>query len=83
MKRLVAYSILGALIAVSLGGCGEREQTASYKGGKYRGKPDSQPWDNAPPAHGSSTWAKGDRETWENQVKARNSAQNEYGRIGH
>lgn len=83
MKRIAAVAVLAALVATGLAGCGEREQTALYKDGKYRGKPDAKPWDNVPPAYGSASWAKGDHESWENQVKARNESQNEYRRIGH
>ena len=83
MKKLAVYLIGGALVAVSLAGCGERDQTAFYKAGKYRGKPDTQPWDNAPPSYGSGTWAKGDRETWETQIRSRHGTQNENHRIEH
>ena len=82
MKPTVTV-VLALLVAIGIAGCGEREQTTLYKDGKYRGKPDTKPWDNAPPAYGTAGWAKGDYESWENQVKARNSAQNEYRRIGH
>ena len=54
-----------------------------YKNGKYRGKPDTRPWDNAPAAHGSPDWKKGDQVGWENRVRDRAATQNEYGRIGH
>ena len=83
MKRLSALAILAVLAISGIAGCGEREQTALYKDGKYRGKPDMRPWDNAPPAYGSAEWKKGDRGTWENEVRGRSAAQNEYGRIGH
>ena len=83
MKRLAAVAMISAIAVIGLGGCGEREQTALYKDGKYRGKPDTKPWDNAAPAYGSSNWSKGDRESWENQMTSRSAAQNEYRRIGH
>ena len=84
MKRLSSLAIAAALLAVGVAGCGEREQTALYKDGKYRGKPDTQPWENAPSAYGSSGWEKGDHESWENQLRTRHSnSQNESRRIGH
>ncbi len=83
MKRIAAVAVLAALLASGLAGCGEREQTALYKDGRYRGKLDAKPWDNAPPAYGSASWTKGDRESWENQMRGRNEPQNEYRRIGH
>ena len=82
MKRILALAILAAL-AGGLAGCSEREQTALYKDGKYRGKPDTRPWDNAPPADSSESWKQGDHATWENQVRTRSAAQNENRRIGH
>jgi hypothetical protein len=82
MKRILALAILAAL-AGGLAGCSEREQTALYKDGKYRGKPDTRPWDNAAPAYGSESWKKGDHVTWENQVRSRSAGQNENRRIGH
>lgn len=39
MKPIFALVILAAF-AGGLAGCSEREQTALYKDGKYRGKPD-------------------------------------------
>ena len=83
MGYRMAVAVLAALLATGLAGCGERDQTALYKDGKYRGKTDAKPWDSAPPAYGSASWAKGDQETWENQMKTRSAAQNEYRRVGH
>lgn len=83
MRRVVCLAVLVGLFAAGVAGCGEREQTARYENGRYRGKPDSRPWDNAPPANGSAAWAKGDHVTWENQVRSRQQTQNENRRIGH
>ena len=82
-KRVVFSVALAVLGAAALVGCGETPQSVDYKGGKYRGKQDSRPWDNAPPAAGTSAWNKGDHGTWENQVRSRTAAQNENRRIGH
>ena len=72
------------LIAVFvLGACGQREQLAEGPR-SYQGKPDNQPWNNEPLAaeyHGGK-WTKGDRASWETDIKARQLTQHEYKRIG-
>ncbi len=71
---------LTVIAAFALGACGEREQIA--EGNRtYQGKPDSQPWDNAPLADGSAKWSTGDRASWETQIKERQLTQHEYKRI--
>lgn len=77
MKKLLM------LIAVfGLAACGEPDQVVVYKQGKYQGKPDTRPWDNEPLAlAGSGKWTKGDRASWEAQIKARQLAQHEDKRI--
>lgn len=83
-RRTAIWAAIAALIAVSAAGCGEREQSAQYRDGKYRGKGDMRSWDNAPSASSPGTWTKGDRETWENEVRSRTvTSQNENRRIGH
>jgi hypothetical protein len=76
---------LGAAVIAALfvGGCGESEQVVVYKQGKYQGKPDAQPWDNAPLAaeQRGGKWTKGDRTSWEEQIKNRQLAQHEHKRI--
>ena len=83
MKR--GLLVLSAF-ALSLGltACGERDQVVVYKQGKYQGKPDGRPWDNdAPMAElRGGKWNKGDRTSWEEQIKNRQLTQNEYKRIG-
>lgn len=75
---------LAAAVAVAIAGtagCMEVQQTANApKQGKYQGKPDSPPWDNAPLA-GGPKWSKGDRASWEDQIKKRQLAQHEDRRI--
>ena len=50
------------------------------KQGKYQGKPDSAPWANEPLAMGPK-WNKGDRTSWEEQIKKRQLGQHEDRRI--
>jgi uncharacterized lipoprotein YehR (DUF1307 family) len=61
-----------AVLALSLSGCGEKEQVIVYKQGKYQGKPDSKPWEN--------DQFKGNQVQWETAIKTRNQSQNEYTR---
>ncbi|MBE0612923.1 MAG: hypothetical protein IH604_04570 [Burkholderiales bacterium] len=71
--------------AVALTACGEIDQAVVYKQGKYQGKPDTRPWDNAPGAgdtYTTSKWNKGDKSSWESALKTRSQSQNEYVRIG-
>ena len=75
--RLVA---LAALIA--LAGCMEMEQT-SKTATKQPGqtvRSDTTPWSNEPLAMGPK-WAKGDRASWEEQIKKRQLGQHEHRRI--
>ena len=77
--------LVAAIASFGATGCMEVEQASSgQKQGKYQGKPDGKPWDNAPLAVGSANakWNKGDKVSWETQIKARNDGQNEYKRIG-
>lgn len=82
MKHILALTLVAAL-AGGVAGCGELEQNALYKDGKYRGKSDTRPWENPPPDYGSARWEKGDHATWENQLRTRSAGQNEHRRIGH
>ena len=79
MKRLVLCAT-GLAVVFCLAACGETEQVVVYKQGKYSGKPDGKPWDNEALAT-DGKWTKGDRLSWETQIKQRNQAQNEYKRI--
>ena len=78
-----ALAVLAAVVALGLAGCGEKEQVVVYKQGKYQGKKDTLSWDNEPPVAElrGGQWTKGDRTSWEEAVKQRQLAQNEYKRI--
>lgn len=69
MKKLVIIA-LAALLPLGLTACGEKSQVVQYKAGKYQGKPDSPPWENEQ--------FKGNKDSWENAIKTRQMAQNEY-----
>ena len=76
MKKVLFFTC----IVLALSACGEREQVADSKRG-YQGKNDTKPWDNEPLAYGSGKWSKGDRTSWETQIKTRQLAQHEDKRI--
>jgi len=81
-KLILALAALAATAGLS--GCGETKQVTMYQQGKYQGKPDTQPWNNAPVSalYTTSTWTKGDKSSWEAALKSRTQSQNEYVRIG-
>jgi hypothetical protein len=74
MRRLL---LVAALLA--LGGCMEVEQTVSEKQMGQTVKRDTAAWNNEPLANGPK-WTKGDRNSWEEQIKTRQLAQNERSR---
>jgi hypothetical protein len=82
MRRVL---MIGAALAAvtTLGACGEKEQVVVYKQGKYQGKPDNRSWENDAPVAElrGGKWTKGDRTSWEESIKQRQTAQNEYQRI--
>jgi hypothetical protein len=70
-------SMVVAMLLIA--GCGEKPQTmdASAK------KRDAQPWspsDAADPAFAAAGWKGGDKAAWEEQMRVRNQAQNDYAR---
>jgi hypothetical protein len=71
MRKPLVIAVAAA-VAWVMTGCGEKPTVTVYKQGQYRGKPDTQPWDNAQ--------FKGDKVAWENAIKRRNEGQNEYSR---
>jgi len=79
VTRPLLAAVLGALLA--LAGCMEVEQVSSPE--KQAGqtvKRDTNPWSNEPLAMGPK-WSKGDRKSWEEQIKRRQFAQHEHKRI--
>lgn len=77
LRRVVAV-----VAVLALGACMEMEQT-SKTATKQPGqtvRSDTTPWSNEPLAMGPK-WAKGDRASWEEQIKKRQLAQHEHRRI--
>nr|WP_217283833.1 hypothetical protein [Aquabacterium terrae] len=65
------------MAAAALAGCGERSQKLD----QTARKPDAQPWsasDAATPAFLASGWKVGDKTAWEEQIRKRAQAQNDY-----
>ncbi len=73
MMRTTAIVLIGAL-CVALSGCGERAQTASGR------KSDTKASDGPGTAYTASGWKPGDAASWEQHLRARSQAQNEYSR---
>ena len=71
----VAGLIASGLLA--LAGCGEKTQALDASARK----PDAQPWSvasGAEPAFMAAGWKAGDKAAWEEQIRKRNQAQNDY-----
>ncbi|MCC6609138.1 MAG: hypothetical protein IT515_05610 [Burkholderiales bacterium] len=79
----MATAALAGIVALGLAGCGEPPQVVVYKQGKYQGKPDQRPWENAPLTYGHAKWTQGNEQSWTDEVNTRTQAQNEYVRIVH
>ena len=76
MKRPLGSALIlagAAFASLGLAGCGEREQTAHYEEGRYRGKPDTPPYQSAPFG--------GDVQKYHAAQRDRAQNQNEYNRI--
>jgi hypothetical protein len=71
--RTLTVAAVAALAALGLSACGENQQVTVYQQGKYKGKPDTKPWD-------SPEWG-GDKAKWEREINQRATAQNEYARL--
>ena len=78
--RRIAFAAGALLFALTLSACMEVEQasTPAQQAGQTV-KRDTLPWNNEPLANGPK-WTKGDRNSWEEQIKNRQLAQNERSR---
>ena len=77
-RTLLAAAVLG--LALTLPACMEVEQASSQKQAGQTVRRDTAAWNNEPLA-GGPKWAKGDRTSWEEQIKKRQLAQHEDRRI--
>ncbi|WP_428425273.1 hypothetical protein [Methylibium sp.] len=77
MRSSWCVRLLGAVVVVlGLAACADKPQTATASSKKS----DSKPWDGAEAAYTAPGWKPGDRDSWEQQMRARNQQQNEYTR---
>jgi hypothetical protein len=78
----VKRAALFAALALFAAGCMEVEQTvtAEQRQAGSTVKRDTAAWNNEPLANGPK-WSKGDRNSWEEQIKKRQLAQHEDRRI--
>lgn len=78
MSRARGVFVAAALTAaLALAGCGEKKQTMTGAGKKS----DPAPWvasSSANPAYTAPGWKAGDKAAWEEQMRQRNQAQNDY-----
>ncbi|WP_425436050.1 hypothetical protein [Noviherbaspirillum humi] len=74
MKTLMVIALSAGLLAA----CGEIDQTKSAQSAN---RDDAAPWQGAKNAFVASSWAPGDKTSWENQLRARSMGQNEYNKI--
>jgi len=72
----IAASLGSLAFVLALGACGDKPQT--LEAGKK--KPDARAFEGAGDAYAAAGWKNGDQASWEQQIKARNQAQNEYAR---
>ncbi|MDB5728760.1 MAG: hypothetical protein JWR25_975 [Noviherbaspirillum sp.] len=74
MMRAFLISVSALL---TLSACGEVDQAKTAD----RHLPDVAPWKGAKNSYVVQGWTPGDQRTWETQLRARQQAQNEYGRV--
>jgi hypothetical protein len=79
-KLFLATVFAGAAV-LSLSSCAERPQDAPMQSGKYRGKPDTQPWQGGAQQFAGESFKQGDKASWDAAIAKRMQAQNEYVRI--
>ena len=73
-QALIVTAVLAA--AFGLAACGERST-----GGKTPRKADAKGWQGADNAYMAPGWKPGDSAAWQEQLRVRAQAQNEYNRV--
>ena len=77
MSRRTTTSLCLLAATLALAACGERRE-----GGSVR-KSDASPTAGANPAYTAAGWKAGDAASWEQHMRTRAQAQNEYARTTH
>ena len=72
--------VLVLVAAIGIAGCMEVEQANSGRQSGQTVKRDTPAWNSEPLANGPQ-WTKGDRSSWERQIRQRQLSQNETQRI--
>ncbi|WP_088279261.1 hypothetical protein [Ideonella sp. A 288] len=72
MRTPLTLSLLA--LGLALSACGEKAQTTSAR------KSDGKAWEMAPNGYVAGGWKAGDQASWEQQMRQRAQAQNEYTR---
>ena len=76
-RALAPVAVIAAMLA--LAACGEKPQIMDASAKKV----DAKPWsvsDAANPAYKAPGWKAGDKTAWDDQIRQRNQAQNDYAR---
>ena len=76
-RALAPVAVIAVMLA--LAACGEKPQIMDASAKKV----DAQPWsvsDAANPAYKAPGWKVGDKTAWDDQIRQRNQAQNDYAR---
>ena len=81
MKRTIAIAAAAAA-TLMLGACGEKPQEVSQKRPGTTVTRDTKPWEGDRLAFEEQSFKRGDKPSWENALKTRVQAQNEYNRTG-
>lgn len=79
--RTVATAVATAALALGLAACGEKPQTIGEKTAGTTVTRDTKPW-QGDPLPTQAQFTRGDKASWENALKTRMQAQNEYIRVG-
>lgn len=67
--------VCAAVLAFALSGCTEKPQTANPR------KADTPAWQGTDNAYVAPGWKAGDKVNWDEQMRTRAQAQNEYARV--
>jgi hypothetical protein len=69
-----AAAVLGVLVVIGLAGCGERDQSLASS----KRKADTPAWQSDTSSFAAPGYAPGDRGAWEQQLRNRAQAQNDF-----
>lgn len=75
MSNRLLNAACGLLVVAALAGCSEPVQTATTR------KVDTKPWQGPDNVYTANGWKAGDRANWEEQLRQRAQAQNDYTKV--